>query len=559
MTTSASLSSSLLFSDEEWTLPEDLYSACWKALGLYSPLQFVLRLRPDVHRALTSAPAGLVESGELSSSQIRAFSTYLHETIHWWQHVGTTSGLLLSLLYPAQAHVAHPYLLSTLGELGPIKPLRTFNMSAELQAAHSPEVIRRVNVVLNNWHDIEFCRRLITDPKTADRVLKDQYFESVGHSYAIAIASVVSLLASTVDSDHHLFPDPQKWEDAAVRLHASETAPSDNGRTIRLPSLGAKEIFEGQARISQIQYLQFASGGRYSWADFARMGMLAGVYIEAFETFLRASGIPEPLNPESPTVGLFLLVCDIALNPAEGLLADPDNFQLLVHRIDPGWRFLRLCAAISQEPGRFLGGLSGYTTAEYYSVSEKLCEDAAFASPREIANRICSAAVNCKSIAKLLQQDRSFEFDMANLPVRLFAARFLAFQLDKAEKPNFFCWPGICMSPGRSLDTPPDEALCLFEEHRALFLDKEDGDVYPRTFEDRAEAAVDEVFNTFYAWVSTYELTRQWIVSAGEFDCSFSWLTSKHPESAIQEWASKKFREVYGVSLSDFRVLRDEI
>jgi hypothetical protein len=26
----------------------------------------------------------------------QAFSTYLHETIHWWQHVGTSAGLMLT-------------------------------------------------------------------------------------------------------------------------------------------------------------------------------------------------------------------------------------------------------------------------------------------------------------------------------------------------------------------------------------------------------------------------------------------------------------------------------
>jgi hypothetical protein len=34
---------------------------------------------------------------------MEAMSTYLHETIHWWQHVGNTAGLFLSLTYPVQA------------------------------------------------------------------------------------------------------------------------------------------------------------------------------------------------------------------------------------------------------------------------------------------------------------------------------------------------------------------------------------------------------------------------------------------------------------------------
>jgi hypothetical protein len=547
-------SSAGLFGEEAWMLPDDLYS-CWQARGLYSPLQFVLRLRPDVHRALNSAPAGLVESVALIKEQILAFSTYLHETIHWWQHVGTTSGLMLSLLYPAQAHITRPDLISTLPHLGPIKPLRTFNMSAELQARENPEIIRRINVVLNNWHDIEFCRRLVTDPKGAAVTINDQYFESVSHSYAVALAAVVSVLASTIDPKHEVLPDPQNWEEATSRLHAREADPTGEALPIKLPSLGAKEIFEGQARISQLQYLHHASGNRLTWTDFGSMGMLDGVYVDAFNTFLRCTDLAEPSNLDSPIVALFLLVCDLALNPAEGLIIDFTHFESIVETIDPGWRFLRFCAAVRGNPNQYSDRIVNYTADEYYAASDTLCSEASFTSPRQLAERIKSLCTSNQDIIDLLQQDKTFAFGIANLPVRLFAGRFFALQLDKAKKPHFFCWPGICMTPDRSGDILPDEALDLFEEHGAIFLDKEDGDVYPRTFRDRSEEVVDEVFNTFYAWVSTYELTRQWIVAPGEFDCSFSWLTSKYPVAEIQAWASKNFKEVYGVNLEEFKLL----
>src|ERR1043166_5494801 len=72
--------------------------------GLYNSMQFVLRLHPDIHAALENAPTGIVQAGEIDFNAFQAFSTYLHETIHWWQHMGSTSGLLLSLTYPAHLH-----------------------------------------------------------------------------------------------------------------------------------------------------------------------------------------------------------------------------------------------------------------------------------------------------------------------------------------------------------------------------------------------------------------------------------------------------------------------
>jgi hypothetical protein len=34
-------------------------------------------------------------------------STLLHETVHWWQHIGSTYGFILSLNYPVQSHCTH--------------------------------------------------------------------------------------------------------------------------------------------------------------------------------------------------------------------------------------------------------------------------------------------------------------------------------------------------------------------------------------------------------------------------------------------------------------------
>ncbi len=153
----------LLSSDEAWLLPPKMH-ACWTARGAYSPLQFVLRLRPDVHRALSSVPFGPTTPRDVSGEQILAFSTYLHETVHWWQHVGSTTGFLLSLIYPAQSHLNHRYLKTILEQLGPVKSLREFHLRSK--AEDEGPLMDQINIALNNWHDIEFYRWLVTDPRS---------------------------------------------------------------------------------------------------------------------------------------------------------------------------------------------------------------------------------------------------------------------------------------------------------------------------------------------------------------------------------------------------------
>ena len=57
----------------------------------------------DRSSVVENLPAAMLkEHGLIDRAQ--AFSTLLHETVHWWQHVGSTYGLMLSLTYPTQLH-----------------------------------------------------------------------------------------------------------------------------------------------------------------------------------------------------------------------------------------------------------------------------------------------------------------------------------------------------------------------------------------------------------------------------------------------------------------------
>src|SRR4051794_37938879 len=80
-----------------------VFNATVNAHGLYNTQQFVLRLSPAVHSKLASMPPGIMTNGEVGLDGAQAMSTYLHETVHWWQHIGSTYGFIFSLNYPVQA------------------------------------------------------------------------------------------------------------------------------------------------------------------------------------------------------------------------------------------------------------------------------------------------------------------------------------------------------------------------------------------------------------------------------------------------------------------------
>ena len=84
------------------TLPT--FESSLNAHGMYETMRFVLRLSPRNHELIDSLMLGQQSVGDISSEALQAYSTYIHETVHWWQHVGSTSGLLLSLSYLSQTH-----------------------------------------------------------------------------------------------------------------------------------------------------------------------------------------------------------------------------------------------------------------------------------------------------------------------------------------------------------------------------------------------------------------------------------------------------------------------
>lgn len=540
--------------EDAWNLPQDLYS-CWEARGSYSPLEFVLRLRPDIHNALNAAPTGLVSVKELTGVQLSAFSTYLHENIHWWQHVGSTSGLMLSLLYPAQTHINRKYLDVILAELGPKKPIRGYNLLTARPRQEETELDRQINVVLNNWHDIEFYRWLIIDPGAIESHIDDPYFECVGHSYVVALGAVINLISSTIDPQLEILPDPRKWDEKFSALKRDKSIGFYYGSPIMRSPIGAKEIFEGQARFNQLQYLYFAAGAKANWSDFETGGMFKGIYIAAFDFFIKITGFERPIEMDDSVIGLFLLVCDISINPVEGFVLAPENHAKLVEDHDPGIRFFRLCEAIRHNRSEFNSAVCEYSATEYWSLTDSLCELVGFLSPRDLMATVGSWSEGHQAVKDLMVEDKTFNFPPGNLPVRLFLSRFIQFQLDKSKNPEFFCWPGVWMTTGRKGKITTQLALALFEEHRALFLDREDGDVYPRTFMNREESAVQETFDTFYSWVTIYQLTRQWIVGTGEFDCRFSWLTSKFTDAEIKSWAAGYFEQFFGAHPDSFEVI----
>ncbi|RFS19934.1 hypothetical protein DVR12_19585 [Chitinophaga silvatica] len=514
--------------------------------GLYNPMQFVLRLRKDIQRELNDLPLGIYTASDITATQLQAYSTYLHETIHWWQHVGSNFGLVSSLKFPVQHHLVYSILKKVLETIGPFKSILKYN------AADAKD--ENINQILNNWYDIEFASQIAFDPSRIERFTANPYFESWGHSYHIMWGATNWTLASTFDPDLSFLPNINNWGEGFRKLKDSKTESFYYGSPNTMPPLGTRSIFEGQARFSQLQYLYFASGGKLDFNAFHKAGMLEGIYNHAFTLFLEILGEAFPATPDHPLIALFLLVCDLAINPVDGFPFDLTHHEVFIITNDPGYRFTLICQMIRDYHPDVKKAIRNYSKDEYIYFSEKLSSSIGCFSPHESATFILNW-IKSPSIRTLLEQEESYQYTSSNLPIRLFFSKFLRFQEDKAKHPQFFCWPGIHMIEFPENKFSLVESYELFEKHKALFIDDENGNIFHSACKKYTVERVNDTFNNFFGWNTLYTMVREWIAVDGPFTYDYQWLSTNINKDEMKNWVCQTFESTFNVHPDSFKIL----
>jgi len=521
--------------------------------GMYETMRFVLRLSPRNHELMEMIPASGVGLGDLHPEAIQAFSTYLHETVHWWQHVGSTSGLLYSLSYLAQCHSSMGQLREVLATIGPKKPLKGYTDQVLRSEGNSAQVkLASANIAVNNAQDVEYYKYYAYSPRiNIDWMYKEPHFESVGHGYFVVYGQLVDMLADAIDPEYVILPNPKSWESETLRMRQERVEGYYWRSPVRLPAVGLQAVYEGQARITQLQFLDGARDEPLACAGWKEEGYLSGIYVEAFDSFLALSNSEWPETLEDPLVALFLLICDLAMNPTRGLPIDIKAFDDFIRDVDVGVRFILLCQAAAKLP-HLKSAITAYSKAEYISVSEELTALAGYDHPTVGPNAVRQWLDHAPGLPKLMQEYESFNYDLPNFPIRVFLSHFVAFYKDKSEHPEFFCWAGMYMSGQCSMV----DWQAVWLRHLSLFSDRGDRHgVFARQRLDRSEQAVKATFNQFFGTITLYDLTRQWILKDGPFVCDFAWISEKYDQSRAEARANDIFKQVYGITLDQFEIV----
>lgn len=547
------LTSELLSTDIAGNGRAPAFSAVHRAHGLYSTLQFVLRLSPKVHRTLSNLSPGIVTNEEAGFDGRQAMSTLLHETVHWWQHIGSTYGFILSLNYPVQSHCTHFDLQKLAAADGFKKSVVAQAKALSLRGpAGFGTISGTANTIINNHFDLLAFRAFTLGPESAKEVVEKNLFENVGHAFHMTYAHTVNQLATTVDQDFKIFPHPKEWADGFHALRDKKVEGYYYGSPIGLWPIGSREIFEGQACFAQLQYLSYACGHRLTLDDFRSLGMLHGVYVSAFEEFLRLTESDMPTRVNDPLVGLFLLICDLAINPASGFPLPVVNFEFFILDVNPGGRFWLFCRLIALQYPDLKNAVKDCSRAEYEEIGARLCKAAREVPPLLISRLFGAWFASNGPLTGLRREYELYLFEPANFVLRHLFAHFLSFQEDKYKRPEFFCWPGAWMA-GERVD---QSIVDLFDKHGALFVDKEDDDaVFPRIQRWRDETVVERTFNTFYQHTVIYDLTDQWISRSGPFRYDIDWLKPSASSDQMKEYLRGNFRAAFQLDPEDVQLL----
>jgi len=269
-----------------------------------------------------------------------------------------------------------------------VKPIKAWALRAELngQTQEDP-ALRAANIAVNNTLDIGYYTQIAVHPRRAAELARSTpYFEGVGHSYLKAYGDVLGAIKGSCDFANDEFPDPTRWEPEWNRLRQQRCEGFVHGSMPPLARVGLFAIFEGQARFSQMQFVA-SSGGPALLQAYREKHYFDSPYGDAFEEFLRLTGREWPERFDSPLVGLFLLICDLAINPTRGFPLDIEYFEDFIRDVDPGARFTILCLAAAKQP-ELAFAIQEFSAMEYEYVAMRLVERCGYDDPREALDAV---------------------------------------------------------------------------------------------------------------------------------------------------------------------------
>jgi hypothetical protein len=321
------------------------------------------------------------------------------------------------------------------------------------------------------------------------------------------------------------------------------------GTDVTQPGFGAIEILEGQARLCEIQYLSVFARDRIDWKTCVNRGMLAEPYGTAFRYFISHTGLPWPDNSLDTTVGLFLLACDITLNPGDIYPFARFDPRTLVRSTHPAARFDRVTTAVAKLKSKLLHNFQ-YDDSAYVRFSEQICAEINETSPQVIAAAIVSLFDEIPGTKPILDGDPGTVFSLPSIPLKFYIWKHHTFMRDRMQHPAYFCWPA-----------PSLVRMTLI--YPQVFTRNEPPLVSP-SLDGRIMASgafcsdKGDVENGLYNFLMSQlmnDVIRQWIAKPGPFVTSYDWIDPTVSPSVWQKIVRDYFKDNFDFPIDGVKVI----
>lgn len=530
-------------------------------MGSYDPfyyyINFSKKIEPLIpHIDLFSKKGGcFVDTNDdiyISSDKVPTyFATYLHETIHWWQTIGSSSGFVNAFVQKLQSYSTLRLLKNIPVEIVLTKPLVN---QIYLDENFPYETSRWLNGIVNTWMDLEFASLLLFDPHEAINLRnREDFFESIVHSYFILLTEFHNLIEDILDEGSDIFVNQDLWSTNFNRLKEID-APnfSFNSDLVTPPEkIGLIDVYEGQARFNEMQYLYKISNKKLDLRYFEKNGYLTGIYSSAFEIFLKYSKFDKPSSLSSLAVFIFLAVCDISINGGVGYPFDIVDFGKFDEDFNPSMRFLK-ASQTARIFHKINADANQIDRLFYNKIILTICKLNGWFSPLDNSKRILN--ISRRFLQKNFIDDlNSSEPSWENISNNFIFSHHLNFLKDKNEFPELFTWPGwILSSENEKINTY--EIIWIRNRVPFVKLESKKAIIYrsPSLYSNESKYSA-QYLSQYFNEHMLFDLLNQLVVKPGPFDFNYRWFDENWNIEDYKKSLSKVFHENTGRHIDSFK------
>jgi len=225
--------------------------------GLYETMRFVLRLSPRNHELMEMIPASGVGLGTYSQMLYRLFPpTSTKPSIGGSMWVQLPVFCTVSATWRS-ATPSMGQLREVLATIGPKKPLKAIPIKflgakgTPLRSNLRPPTLLSTMPRMSNITST----MLTLLESTSIGCTKNRISNQWATDTSLVYGQLVDMLADAIDPEYVILPNPKSWESETLRMRQERVEGYYWRSPVRLPAVGLQAVYEGQARITQLQFL----------------------------------------------------------------------------------------------------------------------------------------------------------------------------------------------------------------------------------------------------------------------------------------------------------------